>query len=65
MIFLDNDSFLPGNISMKRFSFIVSLNNSNLLNIRLPQIGESENQQVSKIEYALSIGMAKGLFYLD
>lgn len=37
----------------------------NLLNIRLPQNGESENQQVSKIEYALSIGMAKELSMLE
>lgn len=37
----------------------------NLLNIRLPQNGESENQQVSKIEYALSISMAKELSMLE
>lgn len=37
----------------------------NLLDIRLPQNGESENQKVSKIEYALSIGMAKELSMLE
>lgn len=31
----------------------------NLLNIRHNKIGESEYQQISKIEYALSISMAK------
>lgn len=37
----------------------------NLLNIRHHKNGESENQQVSKIEYALSIGMAKELSMLE
>lgn len=37
----------------------------NLLNIRHHNFMKSENQQVSKIEYALSIGMAKELSMLE
>lgn len=37
----------------------------NLLNIRLHNFMKSENQQVSKIEYALSIGMAKELSMVE
>ncbi len=37
----------------------------NLLNIRHDNFIKSENQQVSKIEYALSIGMAKELSMLE
>lgn len=37
----------------------------NLLNIRHNKIGESENQQVSKIEYALSVDMAKELSMVE
>lgn len=35
------------------------------MNIRLPQNGDSKNQQVSKIEYALSISMAKELSMIE
>lgn len=37
----------------------------NLLNIRLPKIGESVNQHVSKTEYVLSIDMAKELSMIE
>lgn len=37
----------------------------NLLNIRHDKIGESENQQVNKIEYALSVNMAKELSMIE
>lgn len=40
-------------------------NRGNLLNIRHDNFIKSENQQVSKIEYALSINMAKELSMVE
>lgn len=58
---IDKYDFVEG----KDFESLYFDYQGNLLNIRLPQNGESENQQVSKIEYALSISMAKELSMLE
>lgn len=58
---IDKYDFIEG----KDFQTLYLDYQGNLLNIRLPQNGESENQQVSKIEYALSISMAKELSMIE
>ena len=58
---IDKYDFIEG----KDFQTLYLDYQGNLLNIRLPQNGDSENQQVSKIEYALSISMAKELSMIE
>lgn len=58
---IDKYDFIKG----KDFQTLYLDYQGNLLNIRLPQNGDSENQQVSKIEYALSISMAKELSMIE
>lgn len=58
---IDKYDFIEG----KDFQTLYLDYQGNLLNIRLPQNGGSENQQVSKIEYALSISMAKELSMIE
>lgn len=58
---IDKYDFIEG----KDFQTLYLDYQGNLLNIRLPQNGDSKNQQVSKIEYALSISMAKELSMIE
>lgn len=58
---IDKYDFIEG----KDFQTLYLDYQGNLLNIRLTQNGDSENQQVSKIEYALSISMAKELSMIE
>lgn len=58
---IDKYDFIEG----KDFQTLYLDYQGNLLNIRLPKSGDSENQQVSKIEYALSISMAKELSMIE
>ncbi|WP_195577287.1 antA/AntB antirepressor family protein [Bacteroides thetaiotaomicron] len=58
---IDKYAFIEG----KDFQTLYLDYQGNLLNIRLPQNGDSKNQQVSKIEYALSISMAKELSMIE
>lgn len=58
---IDKYDFIEG----KDFQTLYLDYQGNLLNIRPPQNGDSENQQVSKIEYALSISMAKELSMIE
>jgi len=58
---IDKYDFIEG----KDFQTLYLDYQGNLLNIRVPQNGDSENQQVSKIEYALSISMAKELSMIE
>lgn len=58
---IDKYDFIEG----KDFQTLYLDYQGNLLNIRLLQNGDSENQQVSKIEYALSISMAKELSMIE
>ncbi len=58
---IDKYDFIEG----KDFQTLYLDYQGNLLNIRLPKNGDSENQQVSKIEYALSISMAKELSMIE
>lgn len=58
---IDKYDFIEG----KDFQTLYLNYQGNLLNIRLPQNGDSKNQQVSKIEYALSISMAKELSMIE
>ena len=58
---IDKYDFIEG----KDFQTLYLDYQGNLLNIRLHQNGGSENQQVSKIEYALSISMAKELSMIE
>lgn len=58
---VDKYDFVEG----KDFEVLYFDYRGNLLNIRHAKLGDSENQQVSKIEYALSISMAKELSMLE
>lgn len=58
---IDKYDFIEG----KDFQTLYLDYQGNLLNIKLPQNGDSKNQQVSKIEYALSISMAKELSMIE
>lgn len=58
---IDKYDFIEG----KDFQTLYLDYQGNLLNIRLPQNGDSKNKQVSKIEYALSISMAKELSMIE
>lgn len=58
---IDKYDFIEG----KDFQTLYLDYQGNLLTIRLPQNGDSKNQQVSKIEYALSISMAKELSMIE
>lgn len=58
---IDKYDFIEG----KDFQTLYLDYQGNSLNIRLPQNGDSKNQQVSKIEYALSISMAKELSMIE
>lgn len=58
---IDKYDFIEG----KDFQTLYLDYQGNLLNIRLPQNGDFKNQQVSKIEYALSISMAKELSMIE
>lgn len=58
---VDKYDFVEG----KDFEVLYFDYRGNLLNIRHAKLGGSENQQVSKIEYALSISMAKELSMLE
>lgn len=58
---IDKYDFIEG----KDFQTLYLDYQGNLLIFRLPQNGDSENQQVSKIEYALSISMAKELSMIE
>ena len=67
----DFSNWIKGRID--KFGFVENLDYrvlkfdylGNLLSIRHNKMGESENQQVSKIEYILSINMAKELSMLE
>lgn len=58
---VDKYDFVEG----KDFEVLYFDYRGNLLNIRHAKLGDSENNQVSKIEYALSISMAKELSMLE